>query len=160
MKGKITEEIRNKMVECRKEGMTYSEIMKKFNVSKWVCINYLRSIPINRSYIEKKWRLAEEEAEKILLKNGFSNILNLNNICPSPYWDYYAEKNNKRWLIDVTINEKKSIIEKYSRTLDNFICAILYKNENGKWNLIKINSEVIKLNNQINPSKIDSIKND
>jgi len=145
MKGKVTSKLREEMINCRKEGMTYNQIMKKFNISKWTCINYLKGISPNIGYVEEKWKLAEREAEKILIKNGFSNILNLNKICPSPYWDYYAEKNNKRWLIDVTINEKKSVVEKYSRVLKDFICAILHKDENEKWKLVKINSEEITL---------------
>ena len=145
MKGKVTSDLREEMIDCRKQGMTYNQIMKKFNVSKWTCITYLKNILMDKSYIEKSWKLAEEEAEKVLLKNGFANILNLNKICPSPYWDYYAERGNKRWLIDVTINEKKSVVEKYSRSLKEFICAILHKNENNEWKLIKINSEEISL---------------
>ncbi len=139
---KVTEKLRNKLVKARKEGMTYNQIIEKFDVGKWICINYLKDIKVDESYIQKKWTQAERDAEKFLLKKGFTNILNLNNICNAPYWDYYAEKNG-RWLIDVTINEKKSIINKYSRLMEGFNCCILYQREDETWDLTKIETKKI-----------------
>lgn len=136
----VTEELREQLITSRKNGMTYSQIMNKFNVSKWTCTNYLRNIKIDYSYVQKKWMEAEKEAVEVLENKGFVNILDLNSICNSPYWDYYAEKDG-RWLIDVTINEKKSIIDKYSRVVDGFNCCILHKKEDGEWDFIKIETE-------------------
>jgi len=136
----VTEELRNNLIKDREKGMTYSELMKKYNISKWTCTNYLRDIKPDRSYVEKAWRLAEKEAVNILTEKGFKNILNLNSICQSPYWDYYAEKNG-RWLIDVTINGKKSIVDKYSRVLKGYICAILHKKDDGSWSFVKLETK-------------------
>lgn len=126
------------MVEMRKKGHTYKNIEETLGVSKWACITYLRSIPIDRSWIEKEWRKAEEEAKGLLEKHGFLHIVNLNEICPSPYWDYYCEKDGERWLIDVTINTQKNTVAKHSVAVKDHHCAILLK-KNEKWELYEIN---------------------
>jgi len=142
---KITQELYNKMVNLRKRGATYNEIIKTLNISKWACINYLKRIKPDKSFIEKEWEKAEREAEKVLKKNGFSHLVNLNKISPSSYWDYYAERNQKKWLIDVTVNKQKDILSKVYHTVERYSHAILIKNNNN-WEFIEINFKKKKLN--------------
>lgn len=119
--------------------------MRALNISKWACINYLKDIKPDVSFIEKEWEKAEKEAEKILKKNGFVRLINLNKISPSSYWDYYAEKNGK-WLIDITISQQKDILSKVYHTVEGYKHAILLKN-NNTWEFIKLNFKRKKLNN-------------
>ena len=134
---KITEKIRNEMVELREKGASYRDIMKEVGVSKWSCINYLRDVKVDRSWIEKEWRKAEKDAEYKLKEMGFTHIVNLNDISPSPYWDYYCEKNNKKWLIDVTINQHKNLVDKALREVKGYEMAVLLKKDDG-WKLLEI----------------------
>jgi hypothetical protein len=140
---RITNEIHDKMVEMRKSGAKYPEIMATFNVSKWACITYLKDIKIDQNWVSEEWQQAEDEAESILESMGFSHILNLNKICNvAPYWDYTAEKDGEKWLIDVTINAQKSLTEKQSRKVDGFILGILYK-DFSEWRLLKLLTETV-----------------
>ncbi len=133
------------MVSLRKRGATYNDIMRTLNISKWACINYLKDIKPDKSFIEKEWEKAEREAEKILKRNGFTRLLNLNKISPSSYWDYYAEKGKKRWLIDVTVNKQKDTLSKAYHTVEGYNHAILLKN-NSNWEFIELNFKKKKLN--------------
>jgi len=140
---KITKEILNNMVIDRKKGMTYSQIESKYNISRFTTIKYLRDIEIEYVHHDKQeWVIAEEEAEQVLKKKGFKNLINLNLICNSPFWDYYAELNDERWLIDVTIDTNKNVIGKVKRIIKDFESAILFKNQN--WKLIKLSVTEIK----------------
>lgn len=143
-RNRLTPEIREKMVGDRKKGLSYSEIGKTYGFSRATCTIYLKDIPVEQSYTTEQWKLAEREAEQILSKNGFKNILNLNQICASPYWDYYVEKGKERWLIDVTINERKSVVDKYGKAVKGFNCAILHK-QDKRWVLVEIKSKEIYL---------------
>ena len=134
---KITENVLNRMVELRKKGCTYAEIMEETKVSKWSCIQYLRDIKIDKSAIEIAWRKAEKEAVQILKDNGFSHIINLNEISPSPYWDYYGEKDNKKFLIDVTINQGKNLITKALQRIKGYNHIVLLKKDKD-WKFIEI----------------------
>lgn len=126
----------------RKRGATYSEIMSELNVSKWACMQYLKDIKYDRSAIEIAWRKAEEEAAQVLKDNGFSHIVDLNKICPSPYWDYYAEKDGKKCLIDVTINQSKNLVKKALYSVDGYKHIVLLKN--GGWKFMEIYVEEMK----------------
>lgn len=139
---KITNEIRNKMVELRLAGRTYKEIMEEIpGVTKERCNVLLTKIkPMGEvnSFITNRWKDAEKEGAIILEKNGFSNIINLNELMPSAYWDYLCFKDNEKWLIDITINESKSINEKVMRTPVGYKSAILLKGMGNKWKFVKI----------------------
>jgi hypothetical protein len=140
---KITRSVHDQMVEMRKAGAPYPEIMAAFKVSKWACIAHLREVEIEGDWVSEEWQLAEEEAESVLESMGFSHILNLNKICNvAPYWDYFAEKDGEKWLVDVTVNTQKSLVEKQSRGVDGFLLGILYKNTT-EWRLLKISTEIV-----------------
>ena len=142
---KITKEVLDKMVEMRKKGHTYNEIMRALGVSKWACIHYLKDVKVEKSAIEEEWRKAEIEAIDYLKSLGFTDIHDLNKICPSPYWDILARKDNEWWLIDVTVSANKSIGGKIDRFIDGYIHAILYKNLNtGEWKFIKLSYEEVE----------------
>ena len=143
---KTTEKLYNEMVRMRKGGATYSEIQETLKVSKWQCMNYLKSVKVDKHFVQKEWEKAEEEANKVLIKTGYSHIVNLNNICPSPYWDYYAEKNKEKWLIDVTINVRKNIVDKILHTVKGYEHAILLK-QDDRWKFIKLKYEEKELLN-------------
>lgn len=128
----------------RKKGHTYRQIQEKLGVSQWACITYLREIKPEKSWVDKEWMKAEEEAKEVLETQGFSNLINLNNICPSSHWDYYCEKDGKRWLIDVTISGGKNIVDKVIRSVDGFESAILFKNTDG-WRMVEINMREIEI---------------
>jgi len=134
----VTEELFHKMVNLRRAGATYPEIMQTLGVSKWMCMHYLKGIKIDKHFVQKEWEKAEREGKDILEDLGFSHILNLNEICPSPYWDYYAERNKERWLVDVTIDKRKDMVAKIMHTVKGFRHSILFKEE-GKWRLIELN---------------------
>ena len=97
-----------------------------------------KGIKVDKHFVQKNWEKAQAEGRKVLENLGFSHILNLNTICPSPYWDYYGEKDSRQWLFDVTIDKRKSIVDKALRTVKNFKHAILLKTEK-KWKLIELN---------------------
>ena len=140
----ITPEILDKMIEMRTQGATYPEIMNALGVTKERCMAYLKNIPIQFSAMEVNWRVAENEAVDILTHMGFSHIVNLNEVCNiAPYWDYYTELENNKWLIDVTINGQKSISAKQERCVDGYNHAILLKTDK-EWILkeIIINSKM------------------
>jgi hypothetical protein len=140
---RITKETHDKMVEMRKSGAPYSEIQAAFKVSKWACINHLRDIELEQNWVSEEWQQAEDEAESILESMGFSHILNLNKICNvAPYWDYFAERDGEKWLVDVTVNTQKSLVEKQAKGVDGFSLGILYKNTSD-WKLLKISAEVV-----------------
>ncbi len=141
---RITEKIHNEMVEMRKNGSTYSDIMNKLNVSKWTCMNHLKGIKPEENWTRKEWQKAEIEARKVLESMGFNHILDLNEVCNvAPFWDYYAElEGGEQWLIDVTTNTQKSLAEKQSRGVKGFKLGILYR-DLSEWRLIRIASEVI-----------------
>jgi len=147
MKRKITlsEELFHKMVDLRRNGATYPEIMQTLGVSKWKCMHYLKGIKIDKHFVQKEWEKAQEEGAKVLKDLNFSHILDLNKICPSPYWDYYAEKDKDRWLIDVTIDKRKDMVGKVLHTLKSFKHAILLK-EKKQWKLIELNFTERKIN--------------
>jgi hypothetical protein len=142
-KMKITKQVYDRMVEMRKQGATYREIMSTCNVSKWACMNYLSKVKVEPSFVTTVWGKAEKQASAILTKNGFSHIVNLNEICSvAPYWDYYAERHSEKWLIDVTVDLTKSITEKQNRAVNGYRLGILY-NESNKWRLLEIRSQII-----------------
>ena len=140
---KITKEIRGKMEEMRSGGATYSDIIAELGVSKWACIKYLQDVEVEKSEIEEEWRAAEVEAAQVLKKHGFERIIDLNVLCPSAYWDYYAdwdyyaEKDGEKWLIDVTINSRKDVGQKIARMIDGHNAAILLKRKNT-WEFVEI----------------------
>jgi hypothetical protein len=140
---RITKETHDKMVEMRKMGAPYSEIQAAFKVSKWACINHLREVEFEQDWVSEEWQQAETEGAAVLESMGFSHILDLNQICNvAPYWDYFAERGGEKWLIDVTVNTQKSLVEKQSRGVEGFNLGILYKNT-SEWKLLKISAEVI-----------------
>lgn len=139
MKGKVTPELLEQMKELRKTGATYKQIQEKCNVGHWTTIHYLKNIKIDQSVSELLWKKAETKAEDYLKANDFENILNLNNICPQCYFDYYATRENVRWLIDVTINENKDLVQKSIRGISGFRCAILYVSHDLKeYNMMEL----------------------
>lgn len=141
---RITSDILTKMQEMREQGATYLEIQTALGVTKERCIAYLKNIPqLQRpAAMTVDWKIAEKESINILKQMGFSHIVNLNEICNiAPYWDYYAEKENNRWLIDVTINGQKSITAKQERCVDGYLHAILLKTST-QWKLIELKTEV------------------
>lgn len=144
MVGKITEDVLEKMIDMRKKGATYKEISEALGVSKWACIRYLKDIKPEPSAVEKAWRQAEIEAMNYLKEKGFTEVHDLNKICPSPYWDILAKKDDRWWLIDVTISEGKKVGAKIPYFVDGYIHAILYRNiNNGEWKLVKLSYEEI-----------------
>ena len=112
--------------------------MVELGVSKWACIHYLRDVEVEKSRVDEEWREVEIEAAQVLEKHGFTRIIDLNKLCPSPYWDYYAEKDDEKWLIDVTINSRKDVGEKISRMVDGYHAAILLKRKDS-WEFFEIN---------------------
>lgn len=134
----LSEKTVAEMVKLRKQGFSFNEIKEKMNVSKWACQKYLRDIPIEEAVSTQQWKQAEEEAPAILDKNGFTTIINLNQLCNAPYWDFYCQKEGCKWLIDITINSTKNLSDKIFRMLDGFKHGILYKNTVG-WKLVEIN---------------------
>jgi hypothetical protein len=140
---RITEEIKNKMIEMRRSGSTYSDICKTLGVKTERCRAYLRDInpdPALENAMTKEWELAEREGRGVLEKMGFSNIHNLNEICSViSAWDYLGCKNNEWWLVDVTINGQKSIAAKRDVSSEGYKHAILLKIDSG-WKLIKIST--------------------
>lgn len=125
-KGKVTKELLNEMIEARKKGATYTEIEARFNVSRWVTIHYLKGTETEKSVADSLWKKAEEQAKGILSERGFTEIVNLNLICPTGYFDILATKDGEKWLIDVTINEAKDLATKSIRVIPEYRCAILY----------------------------------
>jgi len=141
---KITEEVLEKMRKMRRQGATYSEIQKALNVSRWACITYLKGIKAEKSAVEEAWRKAERDALDYLASRGFQELHNLNKICPSPYWDILAKKDDTWWLIDVTISEGKKMGAKIPYFVDDYTHAILYRNiNNNEWKLIKLSFKEI-----------------
>lgn len=138
----LSKEKVEKMKEMRRRGSSYRKITEKLNVSKWACQKYLIDIEVDKSWIEEKWKAAQDEAGRLLEEKGYENILDLNKISPSSHWDYYCTKNDERWLIDVTINSSKNLVDKALRRLEGFEHAVLLK-ENGKWTMLKINIEKV-----------------
>lgn len=134
----ITEEKVEKMKELRKQGLSMREIAKTTGFSLFSINKYLKGIRPDSSYSTELWQKAENEAIKVLTDKGFINIINLNQICNTPHWDYYAEYNGKRWLIDVTINETKSMVDKFSRLVEGYSHAILHKKADNKWAFVEI----------------------
>ena len=134
---KVTKEQADIILTARKNGATYNDIRKQYNVSAWWCIQHLRGVERDRSWVEERWKLAEKEAEIILKDKSFTHIVNLNEVCPSPYWDYYAEKDGERWLFDVTINQSKNLVEKGLRAVNGYKSAVLLK-DGDKWSLLEI----------------------
>lgn len=136
---KITKRILGKMEEMRRNGASYKVIAAELGVSKWSCIHYLRDVEIEEtSAVEEEWKEVEIEAAQMLGKHGFTRIINLNKLCPTPYWDYYAEKDDEKWLIDVTINSRKDVGEKISRMIEDHRAAILLK-RGDDWEFFEIN---------------------
>lgn len=142
---RITDEIKTRMVEMRKSGRTYTEICNELGVTKERCIAYLKDIKPDQNYISaisKDWMIAETEAPDILKKMGFSEIHNLNQLCSfPPFWDYLAKRDDKWWLIDVTINGQKSISAKRDAICEGYSHAILLKTD-SEWKFIKISMNV------------------
>ncbi len=126
MRGKITKEILDKMVELRKGGATYKAIEAEFNISRQTCIHYLRNLKIDESISATIWKQAEQKAIGVLSERGFTNIVDLNEISPNGYFDILAKKGNDKWLFDVTINESKDLAAKSARLVNGFRCGILY----------------------------------
>ena len=141
---KITDEILKKMREMRKAGATYREIQNALGISRWACIRYLKDIKVDRSAVEKAWKEAEKKAIEYLWKKGFDEIHNLNEICPSPYWDILAKKDGEWWLIDVTISEGKKLGAKIPYFVDKYRHAILYRYlDRGEWKLVSLSIKEI-----------------
>lgn len=134
---KITQAVLDRMIILRKQGYSYKQIREETSVSEWACINYLRNIKMEKGISEIMWKKAEEEAAQILENNGFSHIVNLNELCPSPHWDYYAEKDNEKFLIDVTINQSKNLIDKALRRVEGYNHVVLLKMDK-EWKFIEI----------------------
>lgn len=126
MKGKVTKEILSKMVVLRKAGATYKVIEAEFGISRATCIHYLRNLKIDESVAIAIWKQAEQKAKDVLTEKGFIGIVNLNEISPNGYFDILAEKDNQKWLFDVTINESKDLAAKSARLLKGYRCGILY----------------------------------
>ncbi|MDP1614491.1 MAG: hypothetical protein Q8L68_01700 [Methylococcales bacterium] len=125
-KGKITQKLLTEMIEARKNGATYVDIEARFNVSRWTTIHYLKGIDVEKGVAEPLWKEAEEKAKNVLAERGFVDIVDLNAICPTGFFDILATKNKEKWLIDVTINEEKDLATKSIRVLPEYRCAILY----------------------------------
>jgi len=138
---KLSQEVYNQMVELRKRGATYPEIMQTLGVSKWQCIHYLKGIEPNKHFAQREWERAQTEGKDVLRNAGFEHIVDLNRICPSPYWDYYAEREGQPWLIDVTIDLRKDMVEKVGHSVEGYNHAILLKQSDGSWKMIKLNIE-------------------
>jgi len=126
MKGKVTKELLEKMKADRQAGLTYKEIEEKHDVGRWTTLHYLKGIEPQKTLTSELWKDAEKKAVDYLTKQGFHHIINLNEISPQSYFDYYAEKDNDKWLIDATINESKDLVAKSMRLVKGFRCAILY----------------------------------
>jgi hypothetical protein len=133
----ITKQKAKEIIADRKLGFSYKQLSEKHNVSKWWCIQHLKLVKPQKSWLEEKWKNAEKEAGEILKSKGFTHIINLNEICASPYWDYYAEKDDERWLFDVTINQNKNLIEKGLHAIKGYSSAVLLK-DNNDWKIMKI----------------------
>jgi hypothetical protein len=127
---RVTQDLLDKMVAARKKGATYQEIEAMFNVSRWTTLHYLKGIEQEVTVAEELWKQAEEKAELFLSKRGFTDIINLNLICPTGYFDILATKVNHKWLIDVTINESKDLASKSMRVIPNYRCGVLYISHN------------------------------
>lgn len=140
---KITSEINKKMIAMREEGASYMQIVDTLGVSKWACQQYLRDIIVNPSWAEEAWKNTEIEAAALLSKHGFTDILNLNLICPQATWDYYAKYDDDQWLIDVTINNQKDVVRKANQMIDGFKSAILLKKGEDSWTFFEINKKEI-----------------
>lgn len=139
MVSKINKDVLDKMVAARTSGKTYKEIESELGVSRWASITYLKDIQVDKGVSNLIWKQAETKAGTILKERGYTNILNLNRICPSCYFDYYCTKGNQRWLVDVTINESKDLASKSLRLVDDFVCAILYLSHDLKtYRLVKL----------------------
>lgn len=136
MKGKVTKEILEQMKSDRFAGLTYSQIEQKYNVGRWVTIHYLKGIELQEGVAVELWKQAETIAIDLLTKKGFHHFINLNEICPTCYFDIYAEKEKDRWLIDVTINESKDIVAKSMRLVEGYRCAILYVDKGLKESML------------------------
>ncbi len=134
---KITQDILDRMTILRKQGYSYKQIREETRVSEWACITYLRNVKMEKGISEIMWKKAEEDAAQILKNNGFSHIVNLNELCPSPHWDYYAEKDNEKFLIDVTINQSKNLIDKALRRVEGYSHVVLLKTDK-EWKFIEI----------------------
>jgi hypothetical protein len=137
---RITEEIKKQMIAMRESGATYPQICASLNVKKERCMAYLKDIKVNPrlvSAITNEWIRAEEEAKTILSQMGFTQIHNLNNISSTvSSWDYLVRKEDRWWLIDVTVNGQKSMAAKRDVVVDGYEHAILLKEQTG-WKLIK-----------------------
>jgi len=141
---KITDEVLEKMREMRRQGATYEGIHKALGVSKWACTAYLKGIAVEQSAIETAWRKAEKDALGYLETRGFEDLHDLNRICPTPYWDILARKDNIWWLIDVTVSEGKRVGAKIPYFVDNYTHAVLYRHINGdKWKLVKLSYDEV-----------------
>lgn len=135
---KITQELYNELRKARYEGMTHREICRKFDVSPWTCRTYLRDIEQDRSVITQRWMEAEDEAAALLKSKGFNDLVNLNQISNNPYWDYYGKLGKDKWLVDVTIDGRKSPSDKFRHMAEGYRSAILHKEPDGSWKLIEI----------------------
>ena len=97
-KKRVTDTIYNQIVDMRKRGYGVNEIVRSVGFSKNTVSKYLKDVEVEveeGSAATKEWEQAEKEAADILQKNGFSHILDLNQVGANPYWDYYAEKGGK-----------------------------------------------------------------
>ncbi len=129
-KQKLTQEKLDEMIDARKKGATYSEIEARFNISRWTTTHYLKEVEPEITVATTLWKQAEAKAEIFLSKRGFTDIINLNAICPTGYFDILATKDKEKWLIDVTINEAKDLAAKSIRVIPDYRCAILYISHN------------------------------
>ena len=123
---KLTQDKLDAMIDARKKGATYMEIEARFNVSRWTTIHHLKQIETEVAVADVLWKQAETVAETFLSHRGFVDIINLNVICPTGYFDILATKDNKKWLIDVTINEAKDLAAKSIRVIPEYRCAVMY----------------------------------
>lgn len=127
---KVTEELLSEMIDARKSGSTLPEIESRFGVSRWTTLHYLKDVVIEKGVAEALWRKAEKKAIEILVKKGFIDIIDLNVICPTGFFDILATKDGSKWLIDVTINESKDLATKSIRVIPQYRCAVLYMSHN------------------------------
>lgn len=125
-KQKITQKILDEMIEARKRGATFADIEAQFKVGRWTTTHYLKGMKTEESIAEPLWKKAEKKAKEILSENGFTDIIDLNVICPTGYFDILATKKSEKWLFDVTINEAKDLATKSMRIIPEYRCAILY----------------------------------
>lgn len=75
--------------------------------------------------------------KKILLKNKFEHIVELDKFLTVANWDYHCEKNNIKWLIKIISGNKTFTIEEIINTVHGYKHAILLKKDK-QWHFIEV----------------------